>query len=61
MPAALQAESFPRFCILFGGFFDKERVKANKLAMDVYRDDRSLPFPSLHVVGERDAYKKVTD
>ena len=55
----LQA-NIPWFLVSFGGFFDDQKVKANRMAMQVFGDSRPLASPSLHIIGGKDLMKKVT-
>lgn len=49
-----------RFAVIFGGFHrGGERLQGDKLAQEAFQEGVLLPHPSCHVIGEKDALRKV--
>ena len=56
----MQEASAIRFAVIFGGFYRSgENLQGGTRLKEAFQEGVLLPHPSCHIIGEKDALKKV--
>ena len=56
----VQEASAIRFAVIFGGFYRSgENLQGGTRLREAFQEGMLLPHPSCHIIGEKDALKKV--